>query len=330
MMLKLLGYFWRDPTLKKKNILGSVLLFLCAFFWGSTFVAQSSAADSIGAFTFLAARSVVGATALWLLIGLRVLFVCRTGKEHKASAALSKRTLLGGLSCGVAITAASLLQQYGIQFGVSSGEAGFITSLYMFIVPLLTLFLYKQHPRRNVLFGALLTLVGLYFLCILGAGGKITLGVGHFLVFGCAILFAIHMLVVECFSDTDGLYLSAIQFSVVALLSILGALLFEDHTFGELFDAWFPIVYAGVFSTAIGYTLQIFGQKYTPTAVAPIIMSLESVIAFLCEWLCAFLGIFGGHVEMNVFKMIGCLLAFVGIVLAQMNGKNNENKEKGL
>lgn len=317
-------------NLKNKALFGCLLIFLASFFWGSTFVAQSSAAQTLSALTYLSARSFVGAAALLAVIAVRSLFGRRKKAQQSEKSPVSlKRTLIGGTVCGLALTAASYLQQEGISKGATAGEAGFLTALYMFFVPILSFFLFKKKPTFNLLPGAVLMAEGLYFLCIMDKGWS-SFGPGHFLILGCAFAYAVHILFIDRYGDIDGMMLSFIQFTVCGVCSLIFAVIFEKPSFGEILDAWFPIVYAGIFSSAIAFTLQIYGQKYAPPALASIIMSLESVIALITEWLSTVIGIYTPEtpIEMTGYKALGCVLAFAGIVIAQLSVSVRPKKRK--
>jgi drug/metabolite transporter (DMT)-like permease len=186
----------------------------------------------------------------------------------------------------------------------------------MFFVPLFAFLFYKKRPSVSLLAGAVLTAVGLYFLCLKGDGGA-PFGIGQLLLIGCALVFALHILLVARYEKSDGMALSCVQFSTCALLSLPVALLFESGSFIHIPEAPFPILYAGICSSAIAYTLQIYGQKYTPPALASVLVSTESVIALLSEWACAALGIFGTAFALSVDQCVGCVLAFLGILCAQ-------------
>lgn len=310
-------------TKSKRPVLGCVLLLLCAFFWGSTFVVQSAATEKIQPLFYLAARSFIGAGALWLAILIRKLFsknraAASSPEFPNAPKPTKKQTLVGGLVCGAVITVASSLQQYGIAKGATAGQSGFLTAVYMFLVPLFAFVLYRKKISCNVFLGALFAFAGLYFLCIRGNRESAAFGTGQLLVLLCAVAYAVHIIVIDRFINIDGLYLSAIQFSVSAVLSLAASLLWEQPELSALADSWFEILYAGLFSTALAFTLQIFGQKYAPVTAASIVMSTESVVAFLSEWFCGAVGIFGENVEMNGWKIAGCVLAFTGILLSQL------------
>lgn len=303
----------------KRTLTGSLMLLLASFFWGSTFVAQSSAAEQLSPFSYLAARSFVGALALLAVILVRALIGAKRKKSSlrgQLAPLFDKKTLIGGLFCGIALTIASAFQQYGIHLGASAGDAGFLTAVYMFIVPLFGLVLYKRRVAPNVLLGAVITAVGLYFLCIRGQEGGF--GMGQLLILCCAFCYAVHIMVIDRFDRADPIVLSFIQFTVGGVLSLAVSLLFERPCPSLIARAWFPIVYAGVCSSAIAYTLQIAAQKRTPPALASVLMSTESVIALLSEWLCALTGIFGTPFALSFNQIFGCFLAFCGIVIAQL------------
>ena len=304
----------------KRTLTGSLMLLLASFFWGSTFVAQSSAAEQLSPFSYLAARSFVGALALLAVILVRALIGAKRKKSSfrgEIAPLFDKKTLTGGLLCGIALAVASAFQQYGIHLGASAGDAGFLTAVYMFIVPLLGLVLYKRRVAPNVLLGAVITAVGLYFLCIRGQEEG-SFGMGQLLILCCAFCYAVHIMVIDRFDRADPIVLSFIQFTVGGVLSLAAALLFEQPSPSLIARAWFPIVYAGVCSSAIAYTLQIAAQKRTPPALASVLMSTESVIALLSEWLCALTGIFGAPFALSFTQIFGCSLAFCGIVIAQL------------
>ena len=304
----------------KKALTGSMMLLLATFFWGSTFVAQSSAAEKILPFTYLCARSFVGAFALLLVILLRALFTAKKAKRSFVAEwrrLFDKKTLWGGLFCGIALTVASAFQQYGIHLGASAGDAGFLTAVYMVIVPLLGFLFYRKKVTLNVLFGAVITAVGLYFLCIRGQEQS-GFGLGQALILCCAFAYALHIMIIDRYERVDPIVLSFLQFLVAGILSLVVALIFEAPSLQTVTGAWFPILYAGIFSSAVAYTLQISGQQRTPPALASVLMSTESVIALLSEWFCAFTGIFGSRFALSFNQIFGCALAFCGIVIAQL------------
>lgn len=231
----------------------SLLLFLAASIWGVAFVAQSVGMDYMGPFTFNGARSLIGGTVLLPLI------VFREQKQKKAETRKEtaeerkqrrKITLIGGVCCGLAICTASMFQQIGIQY-TTVGKAGFITTLYIIIVPIMGLFFGKK-VRRIVWAGAAIAAAGMYLLCV---NETLSLNRGDVLVFICAVIFSIHILVIDYFSPkTDGVKLSCIQFFVAGIICTIGAFLFEEPTWSGLVSGAVPVLYAGVMSCGVAYT----------------------------------------------------------------------------
>lgn len=295
--------------------LNNLLLVLTAFIWGCAFVAQSVGMDYVGPFTFNAARSILGGIAL-----LPVIYVMNRGKKkrdvlpdenmvkHAAEKKQERKTLLlGGICCGAALAVASSLQQIGIMY-TSAGKAGFITALYILIVPIIGIFLGKRAGKK-VWVGVALAVVGMYFLCI---NGGFSIARGDFYVILCAVGFSVHILVIDHFSPkVDGVCMSCIQFFVSGILCGIPALIFEQPQIGGVLSAWMPILYAGVLSSGVGYTLQIVAQKKTDPTVASLLMSLESVFSVLAGWV-----ILGERLSGR--EMFGCVLVFAAVILAQL------------
>ncbi len=318
---------WRNPA----------LLFLTAAIWGVAFVAQSVGMEYVGAFTFSFTRCMLGGIVLIPCI----LFLDRLkGKEKaekgdaasaadgtdaasrdmvagsaaaavRAEKAKERRTLLtGGICCGTALCVASNLQQFGIKY-TTVGKAGFITAMYIVLVPLLGIFLKKTVGLR-VWISVALAVAGLYLLCITEG---FSIGGGDLLILLCAFVFSIHILVIDYFSPkVDGVRMSCIQFFVCGLLSGVGMLIWEKPEIHAILRAWMPIAYAGVMSCGVAYTLQIVGQKGMNPTVASLILSLESVVSVLAGWL--LLG-----QSLSVRELAGCVLMFAAIILAQLPGK---------
>lgn len=214
---------------------------------------------------------------------------------------------MGGVCCGCVLFLASSLQQYGILY-TTVGKAGFITALYIIIVPFLRVFT-GQRIRRKLWISVALAVVGMYFLCITEG---FSVSAGDFLELLCAAAFACHILVIDHFSpQVDGVRMSCIQFFVCAVLAGVGMLLVEPVSFSAMTRAWLPIVYAGVLSSGAGYTLQILAQKDTDPVVASLLMSMESVFAMLAGWV--LLG-----QALSPRELLGCGLVFAGIILAQL------------
>ena len=289
-------------TPKLKNTVSALLLVLTALIWGVAFVAQSVGSDHVGPFTFLASRSLIAGAALLPLIAVR------NKKNPAPKTKEGKRDLwTGGILCGCALMIASALQQIGIA-GTTVGKAGFITALYIVIVPLFGLFLKKRIPAA-VWAGVALAAFGMYLLCIKEG---FTISRGDFFVLLCAVCYSGHILVIDRFSPrADGVRMSCIQFFTCGILSTVAMLLFEQPTMSVILDAWLPILYAGLLSSGVGYTLQIIAQKNVQPTVASLLMSLESVFSVLAGW--ALL-----REALSARELIGCALVFIAILLAQL------------
>jgi len=298
--------------MKTQQIRNSFILLLTAFIWGVAFVAQSVGMEYVGPFTFNSVRSIIG--GLFLIPCIFVLNKINPERENEYKALKpeeqkkSKKTLLiGGILCGVALCVASNLQQFGISY-TTVGKAGFITAMYILIVPILGLF-FKKKCAPTVWVGVVLGVIGLYFLCMT-EGFSIQLG--DFLVFLCALAFSVHIMIIDHYTQlVDGVKMSCIQFLVSGVLSGICMFIFENPTIGSLFAAWQPILYAGILSCGVAYTLQIVGQKGMNPTVASLILSLESVIAVLA-------GLVLLRQMLSTREIIGCVCMFAAIVLAQI------------
>ena len=293
-------------SMKKEQIKGSLLLFLAAIIWGVAFVAQSVGMDYVGPFTFNCVRTLIGGLVLIPCI----VFLNRGKVKKKTDFTEKKRLLLGGICCGVALTTGSTLQQFGIMY-TTVGKAGFITAFYIIIVPILGLFLGKK-CGVSVWISVVIALAGLYFLCITDG---FSIGKGDIYVFLGAIAFSIHILVIDYFTQfNDGVKMSCIQFFVCGILCFVPMMLFEHPEISMILLAWKPILYAGVMSCGVAYTLQIVGQKNMNPTVASLILSLESVTSVIAGFLVL-------HQNLSHRELIGCGLMFVAIVLAQLPQK---------
>ena len=252
------------------------LLFLTACICGTAFVAQAGGMDHIGPFAFNAARSFVGGVAL---IPVVLLFNRFKSQERLQKERANRRILIiGGICCGIALGVASMLQQVGIKY-TTVGKAGFVTALYIVIVPILGLFFRKKvGPKLWV--SVIIAIVGLYLLCMTES---LSLQKGDFLVLLCAFCFSVHIMVIDHFSPkVDGVQMSCIQFFVAGILSSVGMLAVEGAPEPHaVLISWMPILYAGVLSSGVAYTLQIIGQKGVNPTIASLVMSLESVISVL-------------------------------------------------
>lgn len=301
----------------------SLLLLLAAVIWGIAFVAQSVGMDYVGGFTFNAVRSLIGSAVLVpliLVLGQKnsdSSATAETASSHPSTNTVSnvqkrKDLIIGGISCGICLCLASNFQQFGIKY-TTVGKAGFITACYIVIVPIIGLFLGKK-CSKFIWAAVVMALIGLYLLCITDG---FSIGKGDLLVLVCAFLFSIHILVIDHFSPkVDGVKLSCIQFLTCGILSGIPALLFEHPEFSAIRKAWMPILYAGVMSCGVAYTLQIIGQKNMNPTVASLILSLESCISVLAGWV--LLG-----QQLSTKEIFGCVIMFAAIILAQLPQKQN-------
>ena len=295
----------------KHRTANNLLLALTAFIWGTAFVAQSVGMDYLGPFTFNGVRSLIGGAALLPCIWL---FQKGKGKAtEKPSRGARKELIAGGIACGLLLFAASSLQQIGIQY-TTAGKAGFITAFYIVIVPVLGIFLHKKISGK--VWGAVaIALAGLYFLCITE---KFAVGKGDILIFLCALVFSIHILVIDYFSPkVDGVKMSCIQFFVCGIVSLPPMFFTETPKIGAIVEGWAPLLYAGVLSCGVAYTLQIIGQKNVNPAVASLILSLESCFSVLAGWM-----VLGEKLSMR--ESVGCVLMFGAIILAQLPDRKKE------
>ena len=292
----------------KKN---SFLLVLAALIWGVAFVAQSEGGDIIGPYAFNGIRSFIGALVL-----LPVIAILNRGKKERNE---DKKTLIvGGICCGIILGIASNIQQFALYLGASAGKAGFLTACYILMVPIAGIFL-KRKCGKNVWIAVVIAIVGLYLLCI--KSGSSGIEVADLLLLLCALAFTFHIMVIDHFSPmVDGVKMSAIQFLVAGIISFILMFIFEND-FKLIIDGFssgqvlIPVLYTGVLSSGVAYTLQIVGQKNVNPTVASLLMSLESVFAALAGWLIL-------KESMDLRQLLGCGLIFVGIVLAQLPAKN--------
>ncbi len=281
------------------------LLLLTSLIWGLAFVAQSSAADSIGPFTFNSLRFFIGAIVLSP-------FAIRSIMKKKNDRDYIKSLLKAGLICGTFLALASYLQQAGINEGTDSGKAGFITSLYILFVPILALFS-KKKVSMKIWICVAIGIIGAYFLSI---NGKSTSNLfGEFLILLCAVVFALHITAIDKFAKgVDGVELSFMQYLVAGIICLIGMVAAESPAISAIRTASISILYAGIFSCGVAYTLQIIGQKYVDATPATLAMSLESVFAAI-----------GGALilgeRMSPREIFGCALLFSAVIISQVNFK---------
>ncbi len=292
-----------------KQARGSFLLVLTALIWGCAFVAQSAGMEHIGPWTFTCIRSYIGAFVLWALMPLIDRLRGVKGKDKGNPVLLWK----GGIACGIALAAASMFQQAGIQY-TTAGKAGFLTALYVILVPILSMLLGNK-VTKTVWISAVTAVAGFYFLSI---SETLSLAYGDMLVLVCALLFAVHIMIIDYFSPgTDGVRLSCIQFLTCAVLCTLPMMLLEHPTLAMIKAAAVPILYAGAISSGAGYTLQIIGQKDVEPALASLLMSLESVFAAVFGFLLL-------HEALSLKELLGCVMIFSAIIYSQLAEQNRE------
>lgn len=299
----------------------NLLLLMTAIIWGSAFIAQSKGADVIGPFTFNTVRYALAVVALLPVI---YIFSRKRNSENTVDQDIpkangTKTLIIGGIATGIALFTASSLQQYAMAF-TTAAKAGFITTLYVILVPIVGIFL-KKKIRPIIWFCALLAVIGLYLLSI--KPGTFSISRGDFFVLLCALAFTGHILIIDYFSPkTDGVKLSCIQFAVVSIASFVAMMMTETFVLSEVLDAIIPLLYTGVLSSSVGYTCQIIAQKKADPVISSLILSLESVFA----------AIFGAlilHESMSGREITGCAIMFVAIIIAQLPEKKNRRLTNG-
>ena len=296
----------------KQKTLGNIILLITAIIWGTSFVAQSAGMDYIGPFTFNSIRTLLGGIVL-----IPVIIVMRiTSKGNKTDKAtqrkIDKRSLIGGVFCGIALCIASSFQQVGMVH-TTAGKAGFITALYIIIVPFLTAVLFRKKVGLKIYMCVIIAMIGFYLLCI---KKDFSLSQGDGLVLVCALFFSVHIVVIDYFTskNVDCVLMSCVQFFVAGIIMLICMFAFESPDINSILDARFSILYSGVMSCGVAYTLQIVGQKRTDPTIATLLLSLESVFAALSGFIIL-------KDDMTVKELIGCALVFIAVILAQIDVK---------
>lgn len=283
---------------------------LAALIWGTAFVAQSVGADYIGAFTFTAIRSFIGSAALLLVLLVISKFRKKESRSDADKKQYRKMLLLGGAVCGTLLAIATNLQQFGIA-DTSAGKAGFITALYIVLVPILGIFFRKKAPL-SVWLSVAAAVIGLYLLCI---DESFSIAVSDLYLLLCAFVFAAHILAIDYFTRfVDGIELSCAQFIVVTIISAICMLIFEKPEISQISQCIGSLVYVGVFSSGVAYTLQIIAQKDANPTVVSLLLSLESVFAVIA-------GAIILSDTMSPREYIGCALMFAAVIVAQLPTK---------
>lgn len=296
--------------MNKKEIKAELLLLLAAAIWGFAFVAQRMGSDFLGPFSFNGIRFALGSVSL---IPVIMIFSERKKDIAIIESGNRKKITKYGIIAGTVLFVASTLQQAGVAY-TSAGKAGFITGLYMVIVPCIGIFL-KEKTSKNTWTGIVIAIVGLYLLCI---KKDFSVGTGDFLVFLSSFLWAVHIILIDRFTKVvDSLKLSSIQFATCSILSLICAVIFENMNFYSVKMALIPILYGGILSVGVAYTLQAVAQKAANPARAAIILSMESVF-----------GVIGGALilkeALGLREVVGCCLIFTAILISQIKPQKNK------
>ena len=295
--------------MKVNTKLHSFYLFLAACIWGMAFVAQSKGMEYMDPFTFNGVRCLIGAVVLFIFILVRNKISGRSLKEIDW-----KVTGLGGLSCGLFLTFASMLQQYGIVY-TTVGKAGFITTLYIIFVPITGIF-FRRKVSNIVWIAAVMAAIGMYLLCMTES---FALSKGDTYVFLCALFFTGHIMVIDYFSPkTDGVVISCIQFAVSGILCTIAAFVWGNPAWSQITSGISTLLYAGIMSCGVAYTLQIVGQRGVNPTVAALLMSLESVVATVAGVIAFKIGFLETDQTMTVRQILGCGIVFAAVLLVQM------------
>lgn len=292
----------------KKELKGNLILLVTAMVWGMGFVAQKAGA-ALEPFTYNGIRMILAGTFLIPVIAVIRRKRGRDGREDKNATVIT--SIKGGICCGVVLCFGANLQQFGIYFQTDASKAGFITALYILIVPILCFFLKKKVSMISWVC-VFLGMVGFYCLTMAGKGQGGHLAFGDFFVLLCAFIFAVHIIVVDYFTETcDGVILAATQFLTAGCISLILMIIFESPEIGMIKALWLPIVYGGLFSCGIGYTLQIIGQQYANPTTGSMIMSLESVFSVI-------FGVLLLGEKMTLIEIVGCAIIFFAVMLPQV------------
>lgn len=300
--------------MKNKKTLGNILLILAAMIWGMAFAWQRVGMESIEPITFIAARMALSA----VLVGLiAVIFDKKERHSNRHSAQeqkeINRNSIMGGIFCGLFLTFSSIFQQFGLVY-TTAGKAGFITAMYMLFVPIISFVLFKKRNPLRVWLAVIIGIVGMYLLCVTES---FALTKGDALVLVCAFLFSGHILCCDYFvKKGNPIKISAVQFVTATVISTIFAFIFETPTVDKIISAAVPILYCGIMSGGVGYTLQIIAQGFTNPTIASLLMSLESVFAVV-----------GGALilneKMTLQETLGCVIMFAAIILVQLPAKKD-------
>ena len=286
----------------KNKLRGSLAILIATVIWGSAFIAQSVGMDYIGPFTFQTMRSVLAVPFL-----IVVIFLIERNPAKSIEKWMQPELWKAGLPCGIALFIAAGLQQMGIVH-TTAGKAGFITAMYIVLVPILGIFLHKKPPITSWI-GVVLAVIGLY---LLSCAGVSQINIGDVYLLGCALGYAVQITLVDQMgSAVDGLRLNCVQSLFCGIFSGTVMFLTEEPVLSNILACWIPLVYAGIFSLGIAFSLQIIGQQHLEPTPAALIMSLESVFAVLFGWLLL-------HERMSAAELSGCVLVFIAVILSQV------------
>jgi drug/metabolite transporter (DMT)-like permease len=299
----------------KRQVRGLSLLTLTAFIWGTAFVAQRKGMDHIGPVTFLAVRFLIATVSLLPVICAKSLLSRNTENRGLPGPASMRQFIKGGAYCGVVLFACGMFQQIGIMY-TTVGKSGFLTTLYIVTVPILGLAL-GQRMKLHAWCCVFTAIAGMYLLCV---NESVVLNKGDVLTLFCAVFYAVHILLVDHYSPrTDGVKLSCMQFFVCGILGLAAAFIFENPELPAIFSAWASLLYTGVLSSGVAYTLQILGQRDVNPVAASLVMSLEAVFAVLTGWM-----ILGETLTGR--EIFGCALIFSANVVVQLLGTTDKIK----
>ena len=291
--------------MKKEQLKGILQLLFATLIWGCAFVAQSMGMDHLGPMSFQAIRSALAVLAL-----VPVIFLMDRAPAAFLPRWQDPKLWKTGILCGLSLFVAQGLQQVGLLY-TEPGKAGFITAMYIVLVPVLGLFLGRKCGLR-IWFSVALAVGGLYLLSCVGVT---RVNLGDILILGSALCFAVQILLIDCLAQNlDGLRLNCVQFLVVTVLSALAAVLTEDFSWQGVLDCAVPLLYTGVLSSGVAFSLQILGQQHLPPEPASLIMSLESVFAVLAGWVLL-------HQTLSPIELLGCGLVFTAVILSQTKSK---------
>ncbi len=296
---------------KKMKILGPILLVSAAMIWGLSFVAQKQGMEYVEGFTFNGIRSILGGLVLLPVIFFRNK---KSSSEAKPSNKTgTKETVKGIIIVGIMLCLGSNLQQFAFNY-IEPGKVGFITALYMLLVPLISFFLYKKKQPLTTWVGVILGVAGLYMICM-GGSASFSIGKGELLALLCSVAFALHIIVIDKFAaKIDCIVLSCGQFMITGIISCFLMFIFEKPDMNNIMQAAIPILYAGIMSCGGAFTFQIIGQKYTEPTIASMLLCLESVFSVVFSFI-----ILGER--MTAVEYIGCAVMFTAIIIAQLPAK---------